>query len=101
MEEVYVSEIVYKVPGKNHGPKGKTYDWKPVKSEDEFLQALEDGWFDTLEEAVDGKAKKVKKEDIPTREELKETAKDLDIEFAKNVTDKTLFGLIKDKLSIG
>ena len=103
MEEVYVAEIVYKVPGHNAGPKGKTYDWKPVKSEDEFLQALEDGWFDTLAEAVNGKANKSKpKEDAsPSRDELKEKAKELGIVYAKNVTDKTLFGLIKEKLSIG
>lgn len=96
-----MNEIVYKVPGKNHGPRSKTYDWKPVKSEDEFLQALEDGWFDTLEEAVNGKAKVKEIEVPPTREELKEKAKELGIVHAKNVTDKTLFGLIKEKLSIG
>lgn len=94
-----MNEIVYKVPGKNHGPGSKTYDWKPVKSEDEFLQALEDGWFDTLEEAINGKANEI--EAPPTREELKEKAKELGIEYAKNITDKTLFRLIKDKLSIG
>jgi hypothetical protein len=99
MEEVYVPEIVYKVPGHNAGPKGKTYDWKPVKSEDEFLQALEDGWFDTLEDAISGKANEI--EAPPSREELKEKAEELGIKYAKNITDKTLFGLIKEKLSIG
>jgi hypothetical protein len=48
------SEIVYKVPGKNHGPEGKTYDWKAVNSKAELNQAIEDGWFNTLEEAVEG-----------------------------------------------
>ena len=99
MEEGYVSEIVYKVPGRNAGPKGKTYDWKPVKSEDEFLQALDDGWFDTLEEAINGKANEV--EIQPTREEMNLKAKELRINYAKNISDKTLLGLINDKLSKG
>ncbi len=95
MEEIYVSEIVYKVPGNNAGPKGKTYDWKPVKSEDEFLQALEDGWLDTLEEAVNGKAN----DEIPPRDELKTTAKDLGIEFPENIPSNKLFAWIKEKIS--
>lgn len=118
-----MTEIVYKVPGKNHGPKGKTYDWKPVKSEEEFEQAIDSGWFDTLEEAINGKAKSLKRarnadgeyigddpatpdvdeawvsDDAPTREEMNKKAKELGIKHAKNISDKTLLGLINDKLS--
>jgi uncharacterized protein (DUF1697 family) len=101
MEEVYVSEIVYKIPGKNAGPRGKTYDWKSVKSEDEFLEALDDGWFDTLEEAVNGKANEIEDKSAATREEMNIKAKELGIEYAKNVSNKTLLELIKEKLSIG
>ena len=101
MEDLYVAEIVYKVPGNNAGPNGKTYDWKPVKSEDEFLEALDNGWFDTLEEAVSGKANKMPptQENPPTREEMNAKAKELGIDYTKNISDKTLLGLINDKLA--
>lgn len=101
-----MNEIVYKVPGKNAGPKGKTYDWKPVKSEDEFNQAIESGWFDTLEEAINGKhaksvklAKPEKNDDAPTREEILTKANELELEFPRNISSKKLLALIKQKLS--
>ncbi len=101
MEEGYVSEIVYKVPGNNAGPKGKTYDWKPVKSEDEFLQALEDGWFNTLEEAMNGKTNAPVNNEAPTHKEIVVKAKELKIEFNDNISDKKLLKLIEKKLAEG
>ena len=99
-----MKDIVYKVPGNNFGPKGKTYNWKPVNSKDEFKAAIKDGWFDTLEEAIEGKSKvveDVEDDSAPTREEMNNKAKDLGIQHAKNVSDKTLLRLITDKLSVG
>jgi len=99
-------EIVYKVPGKNHGPDGKTFDWKKVKSKDDFEASLKDGWFDTLEEALAGKHKKERKEEIiedisddaPTREEMEIKAKELGLTYHKNISDKKLLALIEKNL---
>ncbi|GAG90142.1 unnamed protein product, partial [marine sediment metagenome] len=52
--EVVFMDIVYKIPGKNHGPDGYTYDWSKVDSEKELKQKIKDGWFDTLEDALKG-----------------------------------------------
>jgi hypothetical protein len=51
---MFKAEIVYKVPGKNAGPEGKTYDWVKVVSQEDYKQRLNDGWFDTLAEALKG-----------------------------------------------
>jgi hypothetical protein len=117
-----MTEIVYKVPGRNAGPKGKTYDWIAVKSEAEFEQKLKEEWFNTLDEAVNGKAKELVRArneegefvgddpstpDVneaytdapPTRDEIKAKAKELNIVFAKNITDKKLLELIEAALA--
>lgn len=94
-----MKEIVYKVPGNNFGPKGKTYDWMPVNSEDEFKDAIKAGWFDTLEEAINGKAKVVEDNSAPTREELNIKAKELRIQYSKNISDKTLLELIDKEIA--
>ena len=117
-----MQEIVYKIPGKNAGPKGKTYDWKGVKSADELNQALKDGWFNTLEEAVKGKSVKLvraREEDgqykgddpstpgvneayiedsAPTRAEMEAKAKELRISFKRRTSDKDLLALIEAKI---
>ena len=117
-----MSEIVYKVPGKNHGPGSKTYDWLGVHSKEEYEQAIEDGWFNSLVEAVNGKAEEQERarnvdgeyvgddlttpfkneayqEVAPTREEMEAKAKELGISFKKKTKDKQLLALIEDKLS--
>lgn len=111
-------EIVYKIPGKNHGPEGKTYDWVEVKTEDELEGRLKDGWFETLEEAVKGELVRARNEngeyvgDNPatpdvneayteapaTREEMLKKAKELKLKFHKNISDKKLLELIEEKL---
>ena len=95
-------EIVYKVPGNNHGPDGKTFDWKQVKSKEDFEASLKDGWFDTLEEALAGEHKnkieekeKVISNDAPTREEMEFKAKELGLSYHKNISDKKLLALIE------
>jgi hypothetical protein len=115
-----MTEIVYKIPGKNAGPEGKTYDWKPVKSEDEFERAIKEGWFDTLAEAINGKPKELVRarnnegqyigddpetpeneayiEAPPTRSEMEAKAKELGIKYKKNLSDKKLLKKIEDKL---
>lgn len=110
------SEIVYQVPGPHAGPAGKTYDWKAVKSKDELKEALEDSWFNTLEDAI--KPKRAREEDgtyrgddpstpdvdeayeqaLPTRDEMKQKAEELGLEFPKNISSVKLLKLIEDEL---
>ena len=44
--------IVYKLNGPHRGPKGSTYAYKGVSDETTLKQLLTDGWFSSLEEAV-------------------------------------------------
>ncbi len=115
-----MSEIVYKVPGKNHGPGSKTYDWLGVHSKEEYEQAIEDGWFNTLDEAVKGKSSEKERarnndgefvgddpatpfkdeayQDVaPTRDEMEAKAKELKISFKRRISDKDLMSLIEAK----
>ncbi len=117
-----MNKIVYKVPGKNHGPGSKTYDWMPVKSKEEFEQKLKEGWFNTLEEAVNGKANELERarndegefvgddpatpfkneayqEAAPTRKEMVAKATELKLKFSKNISDKKLLALIETELA--
>jgi hypothetical protein len=107
-------EIVYKIPGKNYGPEGYSYDWIKVNSEGELKEKLKDGWFNTLEDALKGERARNDEgqfvADDPgtpeneaynkpaTREEMKQKAKELGIEFPKNIGDKKLLKLIEAKL---
>jgi len=120
-----MTEIVYKVPGKNAGPSGKTYDWMAVNSEKELQVRLAEGWYNTLDEAVKGKAVKLVRarnndgeyigddpstpdideawveDTAPTRDEMEAKAQELGIEFKKNLSDKKLLKLIDKKLAKG
>lgn len=120
-----MTEIVYRVPGKNFGPKGKTYDWMPVNSEDELKAKLKEGWFNTLDEAVSGKDSepvRAREEDgqyqaddpatpdvneayvsgaPPTRAEMKLKAKELGINHRSNISDNKLRKLIEKKIAEG
>lgn len=119
---MFKAEIVYKIPGKNAGPEGKTYDWVKVVSQEDYKQRLNDGWFDTLVEALKGKDKepvRAREDDgtfiaddpstpdvneayvdnaPPTRKELKEKADELGIKYPKNIKDAKLRRLIEAKL---
>ena len=44
-----MTEIIYKVPGPNRGPKGTTYAWRGI----EAGAKLPDGWHDSLTGAVE------------------------------------------------
>lgn len=43
--------LVYRCPG-NHKRPGGTFNIKPVKDDEEFESAIDNGWFETLEEAI-------------------------------------------------
>ena len=101
--------IVYK-DGGPHSRAGGTYDYKGINSQEELDAALAAGWFATMGEAV---APKVAENSAaapsntssdddkkpPTREELKQKATELGIEFAANTGDKKLGELIAAKLA--
>ena len=44
--------IVYKCPGQHRGPKGTTYSFKGVKTQEETDSLLNNGWSISLDEAV-------------------------------------------------
>ena len=114
--------IVYKVPGKNHGPDGKTYDWLGI-DEKELKAKLKEGWFESLDEAVNGDEVKLVRarnddgkyvgddpstpdineayEFVPTRDEMESKATELGIKFHKNIADKKLVKLIEKELAKG
>jgi hypothetical protein len=84
-------DMVYRCPGP-YSRKGGTYDTKGVNSKEEHDEALANGWFRTLPEAIEGKSAviEVPEDKPPTRAELEQKAKELNIKFDKKVTDKDL-----------
>ena len=47
------SEIVYKCPGNHRGPKGTTYSFKGVSTQEEADSLLSNGWSISLNDAID------------------------------------------------
>ena len=93
------ADMVYR-DGGPYARKGGTYDTKGVSSREEHDQALEDGWFNTLPEAIAGKSAvvDVKDDEPPTREELEQKAKELGIKFDKKTSDEALAKKIAEAL---
>ncbi len=91
-------DMVYQCPGP-HARKGGTFDTKGVNSKEEHEAALKNGWFNTLPEAIEGKSAVVDLPPVelpPTREELEQKAKELNIKFDKKTTDEVLAKKISD-----
>src|SRR5262245_53791558 len=85
-------EMVYRCPGPYQRPHG-TFDTLGVNSKDEHEQALKDGWFNSLPEAIVGKTAVVELPSDsapPTRDELEQKAKELGIKFDKKTSDEVL-----------
>jgi hypothetical protein len=85
--------LVYRCPGTNQRP-GGTYSYRQIADDDELAEALADGWFSTLPEAVSGvsatAAQEVSDDAPPTREELEAKAAELQIKFDGRTSDKAL-----------
>jgi hypothetical protein len=85
--------LVYRCPGTNPRP-GGTYSYRQIADDDELTEALADGWFATLPEAIDGKSTQadepVSDDAPPTREELEAKATELQIRFDGRTSDKAL-----------
>lgn len=84
--------MLYKHPGP-HKIHGSKFDY--IVTED-IEQAMEDGWFLTTPEALEA----VEPEDghEPTRDEIKQKADKLGIEYPKNIKTPRLQKLVEDKL---
>lgn len=64
----YIATILYKIGGPHKAPKGKTYQYKGVSSKAEQDSLLKQGWFLTLDEAVDGKVRRKAKTQTEAQE---------------------------------
>lgn len=99
--------IVYRVPGPHWGPMGKTYDYKGIHSAEELNDALADGWFLTILDAIDPPKVESFSVDVvseddnkpPTRAELEEKARELKIKFDGRTSDAKLAANIEAALN--
>lgn len=93
--------IVYRCPG-DHSLPGGSYSYRGVNDAEQLKEALVCGWFETIGEAIDGKASEPDEpisEDAATREELEQKAKELDISFNARTSDEKLLERINEKLA--
>ena len=92
--------LVYKCPGDHQCPRG-TFSYKAIENEAELVAAKESGWFLNLMDAVEGKelvVESAEEVEPPTREELEQKAKELDIKFDGRTTDSALARKIESEL---
>lgn len=94
-----MSTMLYKHPGK-HKIHGDMFDHIVTNDID---AAKKDGWFLTTPEALKaskGESKKSSpiKNSAPSRDEVKEKADELGIEYPNNIPTKKLQKLVEDKL---
>jgi hypothetical protein len=100
---MFEPKLVYKSPGDQHGPEGKTYSWAGVKTQEELDGKLADGWHLTLGEAIAPKEAPKQPEiplddSAPTRSELEEKAGQLGLKFDGRTSDSKLGQRIIDAL---
>jgi hypothetical protein len=87
--------IVYRTPGAHYASTG-TYAYQGIADDAALEQALSDGWFRTLPEAI---ADEHEDDSVPTRGELEIKAVELAIKFDGRTTDRRLAELIENALS--
>lgn len=94
--------LVYKAEGKYVRPHG-TYDFVGVNSQEELNAKLKEGWFESLEAAIEGKTavSEPVSDDFapPTREELETKATELGIKFDGRYSDKKIAQMIDEALA--
>lgn len=81
--------LVYRTPGTHFSATG-TYDYRGVSDANGLADALADGWFKSLPEAIAGEHAEVEDDSAPTRAELEAEAVILGIKFDGRTTDKSL-----------
>jgi len=107
--------LVYKATGKHVRPNG-TYDFTGVSNAEDLAQKLSEGWFESLDAAVEAlkpktfaeipvsEAAKPVSEPVlddnapPTRQELEAKATELGIKFDGRYSDKRIASLIEEAL---
>ena len=100
--------IVYRCPGPHYGPSGKTYESKGIVDGAALADALADGWYETMPEAVAGPGpllvevlegnevsaatalESLSDDDAPTRAELEQQAASLGVRFDGRTGDSLL-----------
>jgi hypothetical protein len=93
--------FVFKTPGSQQHAKG-TYESLLTHDDADHAGKLSEGWFNTLPEAIAGVAAEVEAEDDnspPTRAELEEKAKSLNIAFDGRTSDAKLLSKINEALA--
>ena len=101
--------LVYKSPGSQYGPEGKTYSWAGIKTQEELDGKLADGWHLTMSEAITPKQTEIKVEVDPvpadnapvTRVELEHKANELGLKFDGRTSDNKLLERIEEALKNG
>lgn len=89
----------------NNGPlsrAGGTYDSALVVNEMEYSAALDAGWFDNLQDAIDAPvAEKIPAIDAPpTRKEMDIKAASLGLKVDGRMSDKTVLSMIEKALEV-
>lgn len=109
--------FVYRCPGSHQCP-GGTYDHRRVSDEEELQERLDEGWSETLPEALGQPAPVIVGEpegladtgsdepeadevNPPTRVELEEQARFLGLKFNKKDSDEKLLELVTEALAGG
>lgn len=101
-----IQTIVYRCPG-DHSLPGGSYNYRGINSKEQLKEALADGWFETMAEAIEGKAA-ITSDPVdetaddnapPTRKELETQAKELDISFNARTSDEKLLERINEQLA--
>lgn len=101
--------LVYKAKGKHIRPHG-TYDFLGVNNAEELAQKLSEGWFESLEAAINRPNSTTSNEkpalepivddnSPPTREELEAKAAELGIKVDGRYSDKKIAQLIDEALA--
>lgn len=87
--------MLYKHPGP-HKIHGNKFDYTVTE---DVEQAMEDGWFLTTPEALEAGQPEPTLGAAPTRDEIKQKADELGIEYPKNIQTPRLQKLVEDKLN--
>jgi hypothetical protein len=92
--------LVYRCPGPHFGPSGTTYESRGVEDELQLLEAISQGWLESLVLAVSDHQNEEQSEDDlpPTRYELEQKANELGIKFDGRTTDRKLLEKIEEVL---
>lgn len=81
---------------------GGTYDCKGVDNIEQLKDAISNGWFASMPEAIAGKHQiddtAISDDAPPTRSELEEKGRELGLKFDGRTSDKKLFAMIEEAL---